>query len=50
LGSKWWQGKTTLLYILMEQLDPDGGTFKWGTTISTTYFPQKLQLDIVQGR
>jgi len=41
-------GKTTLLNILMEQLNPDGGTFKWGTTISTTYFPQNTT-DIVKG-
>jgi len=41
-------GKTTLLNILMEQLDPDSGTFKWGTTISTTYFPQNTT-DIVKG-
>ncbi len=41
-------GKTTLLNILMEQLSPDGGTFKWGTTISTTYFPQNTT-DIVKG-
>jgi len=37
-------GKTTLLNILMEQLSPDGGTFKWGTTISTTYFPQNTMI------
>ncbi len=36
-------GKTTLLNILMEQLDPDGGTLKWGTTISTTIFSSKRQ-------
>ncbi len=41
-------GKTTLLNILMEQLNPDSGTFKWGTTISTTYFPQNTT-DIVKG-
>ncbi len=41
-------GKTTLLNILMEQLSPDSGTFKWGTTISTTYFPQNTT-DIVKG-
>ena len=31
--------KTTLFKILMEELEPDEGTFKWGTTISTSYFP-----------
>ena len=31
--------KTTLFKILMEELEPDAGTFKWGTTITTSYFP-----------
>ena len=31
--------KTTLFKILMEELEPDDGTFKWGTTITTSYFP-----------
>ena len=31
--------KTTLFKILMEELEPDEGTFKWGTTITTSYFP-----------
>ena len=30
---------TTLFKILMEELEPDAGTFKWGTTITTSYFP-----------
>ena len=30
---------TTLSKILMEELEPDAGTFKWGTTITTSYFP-----------
>ena len=30
---------TTLFKILMEDLEPDAGTFKWGTTITTSYFP-----------
>ena len=30
---------TTLFKILMEELEPDEGTFKWGTTITTSYFP-----------
>ena len=33
-------GKTTLLEILTENLKPDSGSFKWGQTIHTTYFPQ----------
>ena len=31
--------KTTLFKILMEEMEPDAGTFKWGTTITTSYFP-----------
>ncbi len=31
--------KTTLFKILMEELEPDEGSFKWGTTITTSYFP-----------
>ena len=30
---------TTLFKILIEELEPDAGTFKWGTTITTSYFP-----------
>ena len=30
---------TTLFKILMEELEPDAGTFKWGTTMTTSYFP-----------
>ena len=30
---------TTLFKILMEELEPDAGTFTWGTTITTSYFP-----------
>ena len=30
---------TTLFKILKEELEPDAGTFKWGTTITTSYFP-----------
>ena len=32
--------KTTLLRILMEELEPDSGDFKWGITTSQAYFPQ----------
>ena len=31
--------KTTLFKILMGELEPDEGTYKWGTTITTSYFP-----------
>ncbi len=41
-------GKTTLLNILMEQIEADSGTFKWGQTITTTYFPQNTT-DLVVG-
>jgi ATPase subunit of ABC transporter with duplicated ATPase domains len=41
-------GKTTLLEILMGNLEADGGTYKWGQTIHTTYFPQNTT-DRVQG-
>lgn len=32
--------KTTLFQILMEQMEPDSGTFKWGVTTSRAYFPR----------
>ena len=41
-------GKTTLLEIMMENLQPDSGTLKWGQTIHKTYFPQNTT-DIVKG-
>jgi len=41
-------GKTTLLSILMGELEADSGTYKWGQTIHTTYFPQNTT-DIVEG-
>lgn len=31
--------KTTLFRILMGELEPDEGSYKWGTTITTSYFP-----------
>ena len=31
---------TTLFRILMEELEPDEGSFKWGTTTSQAYFPK----------
>lgn len=32
--------KTTLLQILMGELEPDEGTYKWGVTTSQAYFPK----------
>ena len=33
-------GKTTLLEIIMGNLEPDSGSVKWGQTVTPTYFPQ----------
>jgi len=41
-------GKTTLLEILMGKLEADSGSYNWGQTISTSYFPQNTT-DIVMG-
>jgi len=41
-------GKTTLLQILMEELKAETGTFKWGQTITHSYFPQNTT-DLVMG-
>ena len=32
--------KTTLLQILMEEIKPDSGTFKWGVTTTRAYLPK----------
>lgn len=32
--------KTTLFKILMGEMEPDSGSFKWGITTSQAYFPQ----------
>ena len=32
--------KTTLFQILMGEMEPDEGTYKWGITTSQTYFPK----------
>ena len=32
--------KTTLFQILMGELEPDSGSFKWGVTTSRAYFPK----------
>lgn len=34
------QGQTTLFRILMGELEPDEGTFKWGMTTTQSYFPK----------
>jgi len=33
-------GKSTLLEIIMEKLPADKGSFNWGQTVTTSYFPQ----------
>ncbi|MDA3835449.1 MAG: ATP-binding cassette domain-containing protein, partial [Spirochaetales bacterium] len=33
--------KTTLLQILAGEMEPDSGTFRWGTTITHSYFPKE---------
>jgi ATPase subunit of ABC transporter with duplicated ATPase domains len=46
--------KTTLFQVLAGELQPDAGTFRWGVTISSAYFPKENtayfdndQLDLV---
>jgi ATPase subunit of ABC transporter with duplicated ATPase domains len=46
--------KTTLFQILAGELEPDAGSFRWGVTISSAYFPKENaayfdndQLDLV---
>ena len=34
------QAKTTLFQILAGELEPDSGTFRWGVTITSSYFPK----------
>ncbi len=34
------QAKTTLFRILMGEMEPDEGTYKWGVTTSQAYFPK----------
>ncbi|HIC78420.1 MAG TPA: ABC-F family ATP-binding cassette domain-containing protein, partial [Sulfurovum sp.] len=41
-------GKSTLLEIIMEKIKADNGSFNWGQTVTTTYFPQNAT-DIVVG-
>ena len=33
--------KTTLFQILAGEIEPDSGTFRWGQTITTSYFPKE---------
>jgi ATPase subunit of ABC transporter with duplicated ATPase domains len=33
--------KTTLFQILAGELEPDGGSFRWGVTINSAYFPKE---------
>ena len=33
--------KTMLFQMLMEEIKPEVGSFKWGTTITTSYFPKE---------
>ncbi len=33
--------RSTLFQILAGELEPDSGSFRWGQTISTTYFPKE---------
>jgi len=33
--------RTTLFQILAGELEPDNGTFRWGVTISSAYFPKE---------
>ena len=33
--------KTTLFQILAGKMEPDSGTFRWGTTITHSYFPKE---------
>ena len=41
-------GISALFSILSGEMEPDEGTFKWGQTISTTYFP-KESIDLFKG-
>jgi ATPase subunit of ABC transporter with duplicated ATPase domains len=45
--------KTILFQILTGEIEPDGGSFKWGQTITTSYFPKdnaayfECELDLI---
>ena len=34
------ESKTVLFQILMGEMEPDEGTYKWGVTTSQSYFPK----------
>ncbi len=36
--------KTTLFRILVGELQPDAGKFRWGVTMSTSYFPKENEM------
>ena len=36
--------KTTLFRILVGELQPDAGKFRWGVTMSTSYFPKENEI------
>jgi ATPase subunit of ABC transporter with duplicated ATPase domains len=42
------QAKTVLFQILAGEMEPDSGHVKWGTTISTAYFPMDNSLYFTQ--
>ena len=39
------QAKTVLFKILMGEMEPDEGTYKWGVTTSQSYFPKDSTLE-----
>ncbi|WP_026696445.1 ABC-F family ATP-binding cassette domain-containing protein [Alkalicoccus chagannorensis] len=43
------QAKTILMQILMGEMEPDSGTYKWGITTTQSYFP-KDNSDYFQGK
>ena len=42
-------GKTTLCNLILKNLEPEEGSINFGTTISTSYFPQNTT-DIIKGK
>jgi ATPase subunit of ABC transporter with duplicated ATPase domains len=41
-------GKTTLLELITQNIEPDSGSINWGQTIYKTYFPQNTT-DVIKG-
>ena len=41
--------KTTLFQILMGEMEPDEGSYKWGVTTSQAYFPKDSTAEFEQG-